>query len=343
MAKDKGSNIRLGIFVFIGMIVTIIIIFLLGEKSDLFSSTFTVKAYFNDIQGLRSGASVRLSGINVGSVKDVEIIGDTTGKVEVTMSLEEDVKKFITTNTEATIETEGLVGNKVIILHIDRSRGEAIEDNGIINSREPISFTDIIEETKGIMEYTKEMTKNLNEIIARVNEGEGTIGKLFVDDDLYNQATQITEQADQSLKAITSELEGITSLFDSLGIGVQHVITNVNNVVSDIDVVLSDIKEGQGVLGSLLVEGSDYDTLIADVLQDIRQTTNDARLAASRLAENMEALKHNWLFKSYFENRGYWDKAEYEDEINNKLEELKDKIKILDKRINELKSFEAEK
>ncbi|MCK7516750.1 MAG: MlaD family protein [Ignavibacteriales bacterium] len=86
MIKDL-SGAKLGIFIFIGSTLLVIGIFLLGNKEALFRPTFTVKAYFSNIEGLRNGAPVRLGGIDVGSVKDIEIVKDTTGKVEVSMRL----------------------------------------------------------------------------------------------------------------------------------------------------------------------------------------------------------------------------------------------------------------
>jgi len=79
----------------------------------------------------------------------------------------------------------------------------------------------------------------------------------------------------------------------------------------------------------------------AAILTGLREVTEQSRIAASRLAENMEALKHNWLFKSYFEDRGYWDAEEYENVLDEKTQELNDKIELLDKKIEELKSLEA--
>jgi len=335
--SKKVSAVKIGVFVFLGIAVLVLAIFLIGDKQALFSSTFTVKAYFDDIQGLKNGASVRFGGIDVGSVSDVAILNDTSGRVEVTMDILTDIKRFIRTDTKATIETEGLVGNKVVILTMGSASADHVKDGGAIQSKEPIGFSAIIEETQGIMEYTKKMTKELAEITARVNRGEGTIGKIFVDEELYNKANRLTERADESLVAITKELDNVTELFDRLGKGIETVVSNVDNVVTEVDTLISGVREGKGVFGSLLVEGSKYDTLISTAVRNFSLTANDTRLAASRLAENMEALKHNWLFKSYFEDRGYWNKAEYEDELDSKLEELNGKIKILDERIEALK------
>jgi phospholipid/cholesterol/gamma-HCH transport system substrate-binding protein len=338
MAK-KYSTVKIGIFIFLAITILVLAIFMLGDKDALFSSTFKVRTFFHDIQGLKNGATVRLSGIDVGTVTDIAIVNDTSGRVEVEMDIKEDVARFIRNDTQASIETEGLVGNKVIILQIGSASAERVKDGGVIQSKEPVGFAQVIEETQGIMAYTKEITKDLSEIVARVNRGEGSIGKLLVDEELYQDATSLTRRADSSLQNITEGINAMTELFDSLGNGVEKVVLNINSVVVDLDTIIAGVKEGQGMLGSMLVEGSDFDSAFVNAVSNIEKTTYDARLAASRLAENMEALKHNWLFKSYFEERGYWDKAEYEDEIDNRLKVLDEKIKTLDERIETLKAL----
>jgi phospholipid/cholesterol/gamma-HCH transport system substrate-binding protein len=335
MAK-KTSTVKLGIFITLGIGILVVAIFLLGGKEQLFSSTFKVKAYFKTVQGLKSGATVRLSGIDVGTVSNIAIVNDTTGRVEVIMKIKEDVARFIR------IETEGLLGNKVVVLEIGSASAERVREGGTIKAKEPMSFSAVIEETQGIMKYTKQMTKDLSEIIGRVNRGEGSIGKLLVDEELYIDATNLTKQADKSLQSITGEFDKVTELFNNLGEGVRNVVTNVDSTIADLDSIITGVKAGKGILGEMLVNGSPFDSTFRLTVGNIEKTTADARLAASRLAENMEALKHNWLFKSYFEDRGYWDKAEYEDDISSKIQELDQKIKMLDERIEKLKSMERQ-
>ena len=341
MSKNV-SAVRLGLFVTLGIVLLIFGIFMIGQKNSLFSSTFTVNAYFKDVQGLKSGAPVRFGGIDVGSVKNIEIVRDTSGRVEVSMNLQTDIKRFIKTDTKASIENEGLVGNKVVVLTIGSSSAEAVKDGGFIQSVEPVGFSAIITQTQGVIQYTKEMTKDLSEIVNKVNNGEGSIGKLVNNDELYISAVNLTKRADESLKDITDELNRITNVFDSLGVGVGDVVSNVNQVVKNVNDITASIKEGRSALGALLVTNK-YDSTITSTLQNIELTSKDARLSASRLAENMEALKHNWLFKGYFENRGYWDKAEYEDQISSRLKELDGKIKILNEKIETLKKLEKAK
>ncbi len=333
------ANAKLGIFIFLGSTLLVILIFLLGNKDQLFTSTFTVKAYFKNTEGLRNGAAVRFGGIDVGAVKGIRIVNDTTGRVEVSMRIRDEISSFLKKDSRASIETEGLVGNKVVMLTMGSVDAEEISDDGTILSKEPLSFADIIEETQGIMAYTKDMTKNLAEIVLKVNKGEGTIGRIINDDKLYNAATNLTNTADKNLNSISNDMKDVIALFDNLGKGVQDVVTNVNTIVTRIDTVLQGVSEGKGLLGSLVSEKGKEGKTLNQILDNLVVVTEDAKTSASRLSENMEALKHNWLFKSYFEERGYWDKDEFENQLDSKILEVNDKIKLLDEKILELKAL----
>jgi phospholipid/cholesterol/gamma-HCH transport system substrate-binding protein len=142
---------------------------------------------------------------------------------------------------------------------------------------------------------------------------------------------------------LTNELKGVVSLFDELGKGVSDVVTNVNTLVARLDTVLVGVSEGKGLLGSLVSDKGKEGKTLNQILNNLVTVSEDAKTSASRLAENMEALKHNWLFKSYFEERGYWDKEEYEKVLDEKIIELNEKFKILDDKILELKALENNK
>jgi len=339
--KAGLSGAKLGIFIFIGSTLLVIGIFMLGNKEALFKPTFIVKAYFHNIEGLRNGSPVKLSGIDAGAVQNIKVVGDTVSLIEVSMRLLKEIDHFIRVDTQAEIQTEGLVGNKYVSLKIGDSKSELVEDGGVILAKEPVSFADIIQETQGIMGYTKEMTKDLSEIIKRINEGEGTVGKIFTDDALYYAATDLTKSADKSLTSITAELNIITAQYKSLGESVKSAVDNINRAVVRVDTLLDNTTKGEGVLGSLLVQGTSADSNFQAMMINFKEISEDSKTAAASLSENMEALKHNWLFKSYFEERGYWDATEYEKEIDQKTNELNEKIELLDQKIEELKSLES--
>ncbi|KAB2843824.1 MAG: MCE family protein [Melioribacteraceae bacterium] len=332
---------RLGIFIFFGTVLLILAIFMIGNRDSLFVSSITVKTYFQKVQGLRTGAPVRLSGYDIGSVSSMSLVSDTSGRVEVIMRIEEDVKHFIRLDSEASIETEGLVGKQIISISPGTTKFAAVTDGGIIKAKDPVSVEAIIKEVQDIMSYIKDITKEFTGISTKINAGEGTIGKLINDDQLYYAAVDITKSADRNLTTITERLEDVSNFIISLGGGVEDVMNNVDTAIADLKFMISDIKQGKGTLGLLMKDESVYDSVKATI-NNLVGTTEATMIGARRFAENMEALKHNWLFKSYFEQRGYWETADYEKSIDEKILELRKQNEELQKRINELKDLEKQ-
>ena len=334
------AGARLGLFVFIGTVFLIIAIFLIGNKESLFQPTFKVKSLFTSVEGLREGALVRLSGIDVGSVSDISIAGDTLGRVIVEMRIETSVRDFIRIDSKASVETEGLVGNKIIIISVGSPSNPVVEDGGYIKAKPPINVTQMIEEGQVTLSYVKNITKDFSDIVSKINNGEGTIGKIINDDELYNASVDITKTANKSLSTMTARLDEISQLIVESTAEFQQIVSGLDNMVKKVDYIVDDVREGKGVLGVLLSEKGNYQDSVSAMITNLVQTTQGIKIGATRFAENMEALKHNWLFKNYFEERGYWDVSEYEKNIDSKITELKEKTKALDERIRELKQLQ---
>ena len=115
MKKNSANKIKLGIFVSLGLVVLILAIYYIGEKQLLFQSTFRLTGVFTDVGGLQAGNNVRLSGISIGTVESISLISDTTVRVEIV--IDESSRKFIKKDAIATIGSEGLIGNKVLVIN----------------------------------------------------------------------------------------------------------------------------------------------------------------------------------------------------------------------------------
>lgn len=331
---------RLGIFIFLGTILLVLAIFLLGSKEKLFTSTIEIKAYFNQIEGLKSGAPVRLSGYDIGSVSSVSFANDASAKVEVKMRIVNELKHLIKFDSEASIETEGLVGKKIVAITPGSSDAAEVTNGGVIKSKTPMNIAKIIEETESVMGYMKDLTKDFSEIFAKVNQGKGSIGKLVNDEQLYKSAVNVTQSADKSMNTITKRLDEISDIIVNTSGSLKSIVANVDVTINDLRNILSNIKNGEGVLGKLISDKKMADS-ISSVIHNLVKTSDQTRIATSSLAENMEALKHNWLFKSYFEERGYWNQSEYEKAIDMQLGELKKQQEIVDQKMKELKELET--
>ena len=136
MDSATRKNILLGFFVTIGIVLFIVGIFLVGSKSELFNKTFPITAKFTNASGLKTGSNVRFNGVKVGIVKAVKLINDSV--VQVDMSIEESKRSFITRNAVASINSDGLMGDKLVNITTAKNGGEPIQNNDVIASTNPI-------------------------------------------------------------------------------------------------------------------------------------------------------------------------------------------------------------
>jgi phospholipid/cholesterol/gamma-HCH transport system substrate-binding protein len=340
--NKKSSLIRVGLFVVLGGIAIVVGVFLVGREEGLFRESFHVTSYFTTIEGLRAGAAVRLAGVDIGIVDKITITPEKN-KVRVDMKLRKKVQSFVRKDSYAAIEQEGLVGSKYVALSVGSdAAGEAVEGD-VLLSKDPFRFTAIIEDAQGMIANTRKATEEFARILAAVNAGKGTMGKLITDEDVYNAMKRATAQADTSLRKTAEEFSNIPKFISGVSENLYGVTKNISKLISDVDStvvnardVLGRLTQGQGTLGALLTERNVYDSMLVIVHKGISMA-EEARDGASRFNENMEALRHNWFFKGYFEDRGYWDKAEYEKELDTKIVEMRKLEEKLVKQSEELK------
>lgn len=320
------STIRTGTFVVLGLTALIAGIFLVGSQEGLFHPTFQVSAYFSSASGVRSGSAVRMAGVDIGTVDKVEVSPFDT-KIRVDMKLDSRMQGFIKKDSYATIVPEGLVGNYYVDVTVGSRIGEHVENGDIIQSREATRLSTVLDSTVVILENIRDASEKLNQILTIVQQGHGTLGKLIASDDIYKNLAHISKSADSGL---TVQLNNIEQLSGS----VQVVVQKADTLLTNVNVAVAKVNDGSGTIGALLNERTVYDSLMLGVHNAV-QATDEAKVGARRFAENMNALKRNWFFRGYFEDRGYWDEAEYEKEIDKKIDSLKTLQRVLKKQMQD--------
>lgn len=208
MKIEKTNKISLGVFVTFAALFLIIAIYFIGKKSQLFNKTFRITGIFHDISGLQVGNNVRFSGINIGVIEDIEIISDTC--VSVAMMLDENVRKFIKTDSKAIIGSDGLMGNKIISIMPGTSNKKTMQDMDIINTAAPVSIDDILINLKKTTGNASLIAEDLAVIVNNIRQGRGTIGKLFMD-------TVFAKNIDQAIINIKQGAGGFKQNMDPAG------------------------------------------------------------------------------------------------------------------------------
>lgn len=217
MKKSTSNKIRLGIFVSLGIVVFIVGIYFIGERQQLFRSTFRLSGAFKNVAGLQAGNNVRLSGINVGTVENISIVSDSSVKVEIL--IDESVRKFIKKDAVATIGSEGLMGNKILIINPGTGGKMEIEDHDTIETAPPINMDDILLSLKTTIDNTTNITNDLSMISSSIQSGKGTIGRLLMDPSLaknFDSSIVNLKQGSEGLKNLMVDAKGsFAQNFDS--------------------------------------------------------------------------------------------------------------------------------
>jgi len=188
MQKNTGHKIKLGIFVSAGLALFIIGIYFIGKRQQMFNSTFRVSGIFKDISGLEVGNNVRFSGINVGVIEDIEQVTDSTVKVD--MQIDEKTRKYMKKNAKAIIGSDGLMGNKIVLIFSETAGKQPLVDNDIIETVKAVSMDDILQKIKVSSDNAANITGDLAVITQNIREGKGTIGRLLMDSVLAQNVNQ---------------------------------------------------------------------------------------------------------------------------------------------------------
>jgi phospholipid/cholesterol/gamma-HCH transport system substrate-binding protein len=308
---NSSKVIGAGAFVVIGALLFTTALFMIGERRMLFQQRFTLYTEYATLGQLQSGAVVRVSGLDAGEVTELQIPASPSQKFRVKMLVREDLHHLIRADSVATTQTEGLVGAVFVDIGGGTDQAPVVPENGTVPSREPFQLSDLMQQAsdtvmlitdtvtslRGDLEtavkqiaLTSEdahamvadirpdltaMARNgtqisaeTRDIIASINNGKGTIGKLVNDDTLYQRAREIADQT-------------------------QAVMASVRQVSDETRKAIADVRSPEGPAQGLLA--------------DMRTTMVQAREATADLADNMEALKRNFLLRGFFNRRGYYD------------------------------------
>lgn len=311
--KDS-KNTKLGLFVVLGTLLLIAALYFIGTKQNLFGSTFKIRAKFRDVNGLMKGNNVRFAGIDVGTVKSVDIISDTT--VDVVMLVEKNIQPYIKKNAVASVGTDGLMGNKLININSSSWPSPGVVENDVLESISPIAQDDMLRTLNATNENVKAISANLRTLTDKINNKNNLWSALMdtvVAGNLKAAVVNIKMLSGHAL-SVTGNLEGITEKIKdgkgsigalitdtSFSSGIKQMIVNLHKVSDSAAVITGDIshitkhlKQGKGSLGVLLNDT----TLIYHLNKGILRIDT----AAGNLNEDLKAVRSSWPFRKYFKN-----------------------------------------
>ena len=309
MARNRLALV--GAFVVFGVLLFGVGLFMIGSRRMLFDHTFRAYAEFATINGLQDGAIVRVAGMDAGEVDEIGVPSRPSGKFRVRLRLREDLHPLIRVDSVATIQTDGLVGNKFVQVDAGTDAAAIVPAGGSMQSREPFDLAQMLErmsqtidlvtativevrggleqalasvtatansaqdlindlssDARAVMASTQKVTADLSGIVAGLRAGRGTVGKFLTDDAFYTSVKKIAGQAEET-------------------------VANLRQASVDAKAAVADLRGDKGPLNG--------------ISKELQETLSSARDAMADLAENTEALKRSFLFRGFFNKRGYFD------------------------------------
>ncbi|MBS1516487.1 MAG: MCE family protein [Bacteroidetes bacterium] len=337
MGIEKSKYIKLGIFILAGLTIFIVALFYIGSKENLFSKTFNVYSIFSGVSGLTQGNSVQYAGINVGTVQSIEII--SLDKVRVNMNLVSDVQKFIKKDSEASINSDGLVGNKIVSITAGNANSEMVQNGDSIHSVAPVSIGDIINNLNESTKQAQVIAVQLSEIMVKINNGEGTLGKFINNSSIYDNVDSLMSSFASSTSQISNILSKASSTINFVSSDIKNLSGSIDKITTNIEDITTKINSSQSLVGTLLTD-TVFANNIKGIMKNTNSTTANLEMGSFSFYQNMEALKHNFLFKGYFEDLGYWDKSKEEKTFATREERILNKEEQLNARELQLKEFQ---
>lgn len=315
MNTDSKNNLKLGTFVFLGFILLVISLFYIGNRNSFLSSNIKLKARFSNINGLQEGNNVLFSGINAGTVKSIKLLNSRT--IEVTMLMKREIVSQIPVNSKIAIGTDGLMGNKLLNITPSDTDAGMVRDGDYLVVEKTADIDQILTRLLHSTDNIQVVSQALKNVILRIEQSEllSLMEKKELSENLQQSMSNIhmtTENTQKLTLTLQKIVENIHSGKGAAGLllsdkafaddlektlkNVKETSTSISEASVQLNLITarlnSDLQQGKGPIPVLL-----RDTLLS---QKINASLENIEKSTYNFNLNMEALKHNFLFRGYF-------------------------------------------
>lgn len=318
--ENNNKQIAVGAFIFIGLAILVIGIFTIGGQRKAFVKSFRLVAIFQDAQGLQAGNNVWLSGIKVGTVKKVAF--DASSGIEVLLNVDKDAQSHIHKNATARVSTDGLVGNKILVIDDGTASGPVIAEGDSLRGQHQGGTAEMMATLQANGANLLEITGNLKTISQKLAAGQGTLGQLINDPTLGNglrSSIGNLQAASAGSEKVIRNLQDYTASLRKPGTLANQLVTDTT-VFSNLRITVAKLNDaanaasafaqkmqstGDGINNSLSDPNTPIGMLLHDqeTADDLQRTIKNLRVSSKELADDLEAVQHSWLLRGFFKKR----------------------------------------
>jgi len=316
---DRTENkkaIIVGIFLALGLVVFILGVFTLGGQQKAFVKNIKISSVFSDVAGLKKGNNVWFSGVKVGTISEVKFIGPS--KVQVFMHIDEATQQYIHRDAGAKIGSDGLIGNKIIVIDGGSPQAPVVEDGDQLQAEKMLSTDDMLKTLQDNNQNILAITNDFKVLSHKILEGKGTIGTLMTDSTMAMQlraAMQNLQTATQSAAQMAVQLHNFSAKMNTKGGFADKLLTDTAtfNKISQSVAQLQQTAANASTLTDNLTKASNKlnttDNAIGVLLNDpkgatqVRTTLNYLQQSSVKLNDDLEAVQHNFLLRGFFKKK----------------------------------------
>lgn len=336
------KNRLVGLFVVGGLVLFGAGLFLIGDRHQLFSHHREYYSEFVNLAGLTNGAKVRVAGMDAGQVMAIAVPDSPSSRFRVRWRIDAKLARLVRTDSLATIGTEGIVGGTYLAVRQGSARAIEAAPLAVIPSAEGTQLSEVVaagaglvNDARGAISAISATTANVNEIVVGIKQGRGTAGMLLRDERVANGLRATVETVATGTHDLVADLkngrglagmllkdEAVAGQVKESVANVQQATAHLDHASGQADALVSDLtahdaaKKAGDVLDNLRASAREIRELLAEISTpdsqgvkagaNVRETLTHANVAAANLADATEALKHNFLTRGFFKDRGYY-------------------------------------
>ena len=323
-ANNYKRGIIVGVFIFIGIVIFIVAILTLGGQQKTFQKAVLVKAFFSDVEGLQKGNNVWFSGVKIGTVKKISFKGSAI--VEVDLNIQESSKQYIRRDAKAKISSDGLIGNKIVVIYGGTDKNPQVENGDVLVVDKAVTTDEMFNTLQINNKNLLDITGDFKVISKRLSNGEGTVGKLLTDETLLNDMQKVMatlQKAAINTERLTSTITAYTGKLNNRGTLAHELVSDtvlyarlkqtsaqIETLSQTAKAAVNDLKNStETVNAGLNNKNTPAGLLLKDegVARDLKSTLHNLNTSTQKLDENMEALQHNFLLRGFFRKKAKRD------------------------------------
>jgi phospholipid/cholesterol/gamma-HCH transport system substrate-binding protein len=317
-----GRYLVVGIFIIAGVTLFGLGIFLVGSRHEAFSRHMFLYTEFADLAGITRGSKVQVGGMDAGQVTRIDVPDSPDGRFRVQMKVDERFHGLIRTDSVVTVDTEGVVGDTFLSIHPGSPSAAIAPTGSVLQSKPPVNISDLLTHGLGVMNDADTTLKqvggklnvaldgantaigNANDLLVGLKEGRGPAGMLLRDEKMAGQ-----------IRDTMSNVQLATSNLKHASVGVSSIVADVQQrqLTQKLDDTMAQIRSAStranatlGEVQQSLTEALGPDANGVTGGENINESLSNVNVATGNMAEDTEALKHNFFFRGFFQHRGYY-------------------------------------